>query len=32
MYLIDWPMVLRRATIIFVLGGVACLVAVMVGG
>lgn len=32
MILIDWPTVLRRAAIIIVLAGVACLVAVIVGG
>lgn len=32
MCVIDWPMVARRAAVIIVLGGLACLVAVMVGG
>lgn len=31
-WLIDWPMVIRRAAVIVVLGAVACAVAVAVGG
>lgn len=32
MYLIDWPTVLRRTAIVVLLGGGACLIAVLVGG